>query len=133
MTKTNLYTLTTKYLALLKDLDATAASIAAELPTLRQQRGLSQYALADRIGVSKSEVGLIETGHRQPTEKFVKRLKRHLEAERYSDITSEPDDDGLYRWTVFESHPSNTGDEEVVADGRAPSVEQARQAAAAYL
>jgi len=129
----NLLNLTKKYLDLQTELTTTAAAFAPLVANLRNERGLYQEDLADRLGVSRTEVAQVETGYRQPTARFIKMLIRYLESERYMNIANKPDDDGLYRWSVLESHPSDTGEETIVADGRAPSVEDAKAAAKLWL
>ena len=42
----------------------------------RQKKGLTQKALADALGCSLQAVKFWETGRREPTEKFAKKLKR---------------------------------------------------------
>ena len=52
----------------------TTARIAHRVHTLRQQRGLSLEALAQRCNVSKSMISLIERGESSPTAVVLERL-----------------------------------------------------------
>lgn len=41
-------------------------TFARRLTKLRQEQNLSQAELADRLGISRSTVGMYEQGHREP-------------------------------------------------------------------
>jgi transcriptional regulator with XRE-family HTH domain len=56
----------------------------AGLATLRQARGLSQAAFAGKIKFSAGFVGLVETGRRRPSDKFLDRAATVLELEATS-------------------------------------------------
>ena len=42
------------------------ANFAGRMKQLRQERGMSQQELADRLGISRSAVGMYEQGRRDP-------------------------------------------------------------------
>ena len=44
----------------------------------REKRGLTQAALADKIGCSDAYITLLEKGKRTPSLEFVKLLNKHL-------------------------------------------------------
>ena len=51
---------------------------AEQLKTLRERKGLSQYALAQRTGLSKQAMSLLEKGESEPTWKTVQLLSAAL-------------------------------------------------------
>lgn len=53
-------------------------TLGANLRTLRQERGLSQEAMADLLGVHRTYMGGIERGERNLTLKTVERLATTL-------------------------------------------------------
>lgn len=48
--------------------------LSERLKELRKQRGLSQYDLAKKLGVSKSTISMIEVGSRQPSIEMMEML-----------------------------------------------------------
>ncbi|MGN9813031.1 helix-turn-helix domain-containing protein [Micromonospora sp. BQ11] len=51
-----------------------------ELRRARRERGLSQEELAQRINYSPSLVGMVEIGHRTPSQDFAGRVDAALES-----------------------------------------------------
>lgn len=51
----------------------------AELPQLRERRGMSQADLARAVGISPHYLGLIESGDRAPDHAILRNLARVLE------------------------------------------------------
>ena len=58
-------------------------TIGSNIKTLRKQRGLRQYQLAERVGSSKSAVAMWEIDSRQLT------LRRAIEIAKALDVTLE--------------------------------------------
>ena len=58
-----------------------AYTIAMQLVTLREKRGLTQTELAERSGVPQSEISRIERGSVHPTERTLVRLADSLDAD----------------------------------------------------
>jgi transcriptional regulator with XRE-family HTH domain len=50
------------------------AEFTTTLKRLREERGLTQQQLADAVGLQRSYVAMLETGHRNPTLGMVRRL-----------------------------------------------------------
>jgi transcriptional regulator with XRE-family HTH domain len=59
---------------------STLEFLGGELRRARRDRGLSQEELAQRINYSSSLVGMVEIGHRTPSQDFVGRLDAALES-----------------------------------------------------
>ncbi|WP_431921195.1 helix-turn-helix domain-containing protein [Micromonospora wenchangensis] len=59
---------------------STLEFLGAELRRARRERGLSQEDLAQRISYSSSLVGMVEIGHRTPSQDFITRADAALEA-----------------------------------------------------
>ncbi|SCG71820.1 helix-turn-helix domain-containing protein [Micromonospora halophytica] len=59
---------------------STLEFLGAELRRARKERGLSQDDLAQRISYSSSLVGMVEIGHRTPSQDFITRADAALEA-----------------------------------------------------
>ncbi|MEU5939259.1 helix-turn-helix transcriptional regulator [Micromonospora sp. NPDC047548] len=59
---------------------STLEFLGAELRRARKERGLSQEELAQRISYSSSLVGMVEIGHRTPSQDFIARVDATLEA-----------------------------------------------------
>ncbi|MBY8870972.1 helix-turn-helix transcriptional regulator [Micromonospora sp. PLK6-60] len=59
---------------------STLEFLGAELRRARRAKGLSQEELAQRISYSSSLVGMVEIGHRTPSQDFVARVDAALEA-----------------------------------------------------
>lgn len=59
---------------------STLEFLGAELRRARRERGLSQEELAQRISYSSSLVGMVEIGHRTPSQDFIARVDGILEA-----------------------------------------------------
>ncbi len=55
--------------------------VAKNLRRARKERGLSQEALADLVGINRNYVGMIERRENSPTVDMVERLARALEIE----------------------------------------------------
>ena len=60
---------------------ARAYTVAMQLVALREKRGLTQTALAERSGVPQSEISRIERGSVHPTERTLVRLADALDAD----------------------------------------------------
>src|SRR6476661_3653063 len=78
--------------------DATAAAIAAaldqvaaRLQRIRTQRGLTLTAVAEAIGISKSTMSRLETGHRRPTLDLLLALS-HLYRVPLDDLVAAPEE-----------------------------------------
>ncbi|MEU7616988.1 helix-turn-helix transcriptional regulator [Micromonospora rifamycinica] len=59
---------------------STLEFLGAELRRARKERGLSQEELAQQISYSSSLVGMVEIGHRTPSQDFITRADATLEA-----------------------------------------------------
>ncbi|MEH0935060.1 helix-turn-helix domain-containing protein [Micromonospora psammae] len=59
---------------------STLEFLGAEVRRARRERGLSQEELAQRISYSSSLVGMVEIGHRTPSQDFIARVDAALEA-----------------------------------------------------
>ncbi|WP_329007866.1 DUF5753 domain-containing protein [Micromonospora rifamycinica] len=59
---------------------STLEFLGAELRRARRERGLSQEDLAQQISYSSSLVGMVEIGHRTPSQDFITRTDAALEA-----------------------------------------------------
>ncbi|PWR07867.1 hypothetical protein DKT68_17720 [Micromonospora acroterricola] len=59
---------------------STLEFLGAELRRARRERGLSQEELAQQISYSSSLVGMVEIGHRTPSQDFIARVDGALEA-----------------------------------------------------
>ncbi|HEX6507969.1 MAG TPA: helix-turn-helix transcriptional regulator [Chloroflexota bacterium] len=66
---------------------ALARAVATSVVAYRAQQGLSQAALARKLGVSQPLVARLETGEHEPTLTTLSRLSRQLGPERHIDIT----------------------------------------------
>ncbi|GAC1525844.1 MAG: hypothetical protein NVS2B16_34240 [Chloroflexota bacterium] len=69
------------------DRTAFARAVATRAVTYRAEQGLSQSALARRMGVSQPLVARLDAGEHEPTLTTLSRLARHLELEFHIDIT----------------------------------------------
>lgn len=58
-----------------------AQTFGANVRRLRSERGVSQEALADAVGLAPTYVGQLERGQRNPTLAVVERFARVLEVE----------------------------------------------------
>jgi XRE family transcriptional regulator, master regulator for biofilm formation len=73
---------------------------------LRKARGYSQEAIADKLGVSKSFISLIESNKREPGPEFITKAAALFDvdiAEFYTHKIKSPEDldkEGL-RWIIF--------------------------------
>jgi transcriptional regulator with XRE-family HTH domain len=72
--------------------DARDTSFAARLKALREVAGLSQYALANRSGLSKQALSQLELGRREPTWATVQLLAAALgvSCEKFNDPALRP-------------------------------------------
>jgi ribosome-binding protein aMBF1 (putative translation factor) len=66
---------------------AVARAVATRVVAYRAQQGLSQAALARKLGVSQPLIARLEIGEHEPTLKTLARLSRHLGLEFHIDIT----------------------------------------------
>ena len=66
---------------------ALARAVATRVVAYRAQEGLSQAALARKLGVSQPLVARLEGGDYEPTLTTLSRLSRHLGLEFHIDIT----------------------------------------------
>ena len=57
------------------------SNFAENLKILRQTAGLSQGALAKRLGLSQSTIGMYEAGHREPSIDHLRKLARLLDTD----------------------------------------------------
>ena len=55
-----------------------ASDFAARLKELREEAGISQYALAKAAGISKQAVNMLERGSNEPSWETVRKLARAL-------------------------------------------------------
>ncbi|MFN3523375.1 MAG: helix-turn-helix transcriptional regulator [Phenylobacterium sp.] len=62
------------------------------LQSIREARGLSVAELARRVGVTPQEIGYLETGKRQLTVTWLKRLAAVLDCAPWSIVTDETSD-----------------------------------------
>jgi ribosome-binding protein aMBF1 (putative translation factor) len=69
------------------DRTALARAVATRVVAYRAQQGLSQAALARKLGVSQPLVARLEAGEHEPTLTTLSRLSRHLGLEFHIDIT----------------------------------------------
>jgi ribosome-binding protein aMBF1 (putative translation factor) len=69
------------------DRTALARAVATRVVTYRAMEGLSQAALARKLGVSQPLVARLEAGEHEPTLTTLSRLARHLGLEFHIDIT----------------------------------------------
>ena len=73
---------------------STKEDFAVRVRTLRRSTGLSQEHFADRVGVSRTHMGKIETGKANPTLEIIVRLARGLElslADLFAALDHRPD------------------------------------------
>jgi transcriptional regulator with XRE-family HTH domain len=61
------------------DIQSTSRSFARALRSLRKERGCTQETLADRSGLDRTFVSLLERGQRQPTLQTMARLAAALD------------------------------------------------------
>ena len=55
------------------------------LKSLRNERGLSQQALADQLGIKRSTIGNYEQGTRSPDMETLEAIAAHFEGKTFSD------------------------------------------------
>ena len=73
---------------------STKEDFAVRVRALRRTTGLSQEHFADRVGVSRTHMGKIETGKANPTLEIIVRLARGLDltlAELFAALDRRPD------------------------------------------
>ena len=73
---------------------STKADFGVRVRALRRTTGLSQEHFADRVGVSRTHMGKIETGKANPTLEIIVRLAQGLDltlAELFATLDRHPD------------------------------------------